>query len=175
MRRRNPWGSTGPGASAAPRLDGSPGLEIEYSAGAARWSSGLVIGAAYLGGQAARTDGLRIQAQRLDGATSAGFTEEALVGTLGDPWPDIDQEETSRFRIVGFTTDPSRRVDVFLLDNDGSERRLTTLQPQAAGQIGRGRNGTVGFELADVGVDALESEGAVRRQRRLDHTGSFRH
>jgi hypothetical protein len=43
-----------------------------------------------------------------------------------------------------------------------------------AGQIGRGRNGTVGFELADVGVDALESEGAVRRQRRLDHTGSFR-
>ena len=43
-----------------------------------------------------------------------------------------------------------------------------------AGQIGRGRNGTVGFEVADVGVDALESEGAVRRQRRLDHTGSFR-
>ena len=65
------------------------------------------------------------------------FTEEALVGTLGDPWPDIDQEETSRFRIVGFATDPSRRVDVFLLDNDGSERRLTTLQPQTAGQIGR--------------------------------------
>jgi hypothetical protein len=43
-----------------------------------------------------------------------------------------------------------------------------------AGQIGRGRNGTVGFEVADVGVDALESEGAVRRQRRLDHTSSFR-
>ena len=42
-----------------------------------------------------------------------------------------------------------------------------------AGYIGRGRNGTVGFELANVGVDALESEGAVRRQRRLDLTESF--
>lgn len=45
--------------------------------------AGLVIGAAYLGGQAARTDGLRIQAQRLDGATSAGFTEEALAAAAG--------------------------------------------------------------------------------------------
>jgi hypothetical protein len=45
---------------------------------------------------------------------------------------------------------------------DGAQRRLAT------GEIGRGRVGTVGFEITTVGPDALESEGAVRRQRRLD-------
>ena len=67
------------------------------------------------------------------------FIEEALMGTLGDPWPGIDQEQTSRFRLVGFATDPSRRVDVFLVDRDvpNGERRLTTLQPSGVAQIGR--------------------------------------
>ncbi len=70
--------------------------------------------------------------------------EEAIIGTLGAPFPapNDNQEETSRFRIVGFTTDPTRRVDVFVMDTvpgDPSEleRRLTTLDPQRAGQIGR--------------------------------------
>jgi hypothetical protein len=68
------------------------------------------------------------------------FIEEAILGALGVPYPNIPQEETSRFRIVGFTTDPTRRVEVFLLDVNGTtetERRLTTLDPQRAGQIGR--------------------------------------
>lgn len=68
------------------------------------------------------------------------FIEEAILGALGVPYPGIAQEETSRFRIVGFTTDPTRRVEVFLLDVNGTietERRLTTLDPQRAGQIGR--------------------------------------
>jgi hypothetical protein len=68
------------------------------------------------------------------------FIEEALAGTLGEPYPDIDQEQTSRFRLVGFVTDPSRRVDVFLVDVAGSgeaERRLTTLSPSSVGQVGR--------------------------------------
>lgn len=70
--------------------------------------------------------------------------EEAIVGTLGAPFPapNDNQEETSRFRIVGFTTDPTRRVDVFVMDTvqgdpSEQERRLTTLDPQRAGQIGR--------------------------------------
>jgi len=70
------------------------------------------------------------------------YIEEAILGTLGEPFKDIPQEETSRFRIVGFTTDASRRVDVFLLDLFGSkqnERRLTTLDPQRVGQVGRVR------------------------------------
>lgn len=68
------------------------------------------------------------------------FIEEALAGTLGEPYPGIDQEQTSRFRLVGFVTDPSRRVDVFLVDVAGSgeaERRLTTLSPSSVGQVGR--------------------------------------
>lgn len=70
------------------------------------------------------------------------YIEEALAGVLGEVYPNISQEETSRFRIVGFTTDPSRQVEVFLLDIDGAnetERRLTTLLPQTRGQIGRFR------------------------------------
>lgn len=68
-------------------------------------------------------------------------TEVGLVGTLGDPWPDIDQEETSRFRIVAFTTDPSRRVDVTVIDNDGTARNppLAILDPSRVAQIGRVR------------------------------------
>lgn len=45
--------------------------------------AGLVIGGAYLGGQAARATALRAQAERLEGATSAGFTEEALAAAAG--------------------------------------------------------------------------------------------
>lgn len=45
--------------------------------------AGLVIGGAYLGGQAARANALRAQAERIEGATSAGFTEEALAAAAG--------------------------------------------------------------------------------------------
>jgi hypothetical protein len=70
--------------------------------------------------------------------------EVAILGTLGEPFKDVPQEETSRFRIVGFTTDASRRVNVFLLDvkkdvEGVQERLLTTLDPQRVGQVGRVR------------------------------------
>jgi hypothetical protein len=71
------------------------------------------------------------------------FIEETIVGVLGEIFPPIDQEETSRFRIVGFATDPSRTIDVFMVDvaPDGveSERLMTRLQPSLVGQIGRFR------------------------------------
>jgi hypothetical protein len=71
------------------------------------------------------------------------FVEETIVGVLGEIFPPIDQEETSRFHIVGFATDPSRTIDVFMVDvaADGteSERLMTRLQPQLVGQIGRFR------------------------------------
>ena len=44
---------------------------------------GLVIGCAYLGGSVAKSTTIRAQAERLDGATSAGFTEEALAAAAG--------------------------------------------------------------------------------------------
>ncbi|MFT3757041.1 MAG: hypothetical protein QM769_14080 [Pseudoxanthomonas sp.] len=67
------------------------------------------------------------------------FTEVTIVGTLGEPFPDIDQEQTSRFRIVGFTTDPSRRVDVFAVDVGDNERLLAVLTPNATPPLGRVR------------------------------------
>ncbi|WP_396595527.1 cell wall hydrolase [Brevundimonas sp. R86498] len=44
---------------------------------------GLGIGCAYLGGTAARATTVRAQAERIAGATSAGFTEEALAAAAG--------------------------------------------------------------------------------------------
>ena len=44
---------------------------------------GLAIGCAYLGGTTARATTLRAQAERLEGATAAGFTEEALAAAAG--------------------------------------------------------------------------------------------
>lgn len=49
--------------------------------------------------------------------------------------------------------------------NGGPAVRLT------AGQIGRLRPGESNVDLVEVGVEALESEGLVRRQRRLDAAG----
>lgn len=44
---------------------------------------GLAIGGAYLGGMTARATTLRAQAERIQGATAAGFTEEALAAAAG--------------------------------------------------------------------------------------------
>ncbi len=44
---------------------------------------GLAIGCAYLGGSVATATTVRAQAERLDGATAAGFTEEALAAAAG--------------------------------------------------------------------------------------------
>jgi spore germination cell wall hydrolase CwlJ-like protein len=44
---------------------------------------GLAIGCAYLGGATARATTLRAQAERIQGATAAGFTEEALAAAAG--------------------------------------------------------------------------------------------
>ncbi|MFJ6023276.1 cell wall hydrolase [Brevundimonas sp. NPDC092305] len=44
---------------------------------------GLAIGAAYLGGTAAKASIARDRAERIDGATAAGFTEEALAAAAG--------------------------------------------------------------------------------------------
>ncbi|HZV85690.1 MAG TPA: cell wall hydrolase [Brevundimonas sp.] len=44
---------------------------------------GLAVGCAYLGGAAARANTVRAQAERIEGATAAGFTEEALAAAAG--------------------------------------------------------------------------------------------
>jgi spore germination cell wall hydrolase CwlJ-like protein len=44
---------------------------------------GLAVGGAYLGGAAAKASTVRAQAERIEGATAAGFTEEALAAAAG--------------------------------------------------------------------------------------------
>ncbi|WP_417231716.1 cell wall hydrolase [Brevundimonas sp.] len=44
---------------------------------------GLTVGGAYVGGSAARATTVRAQAERIEGATAAGFTEEALSAAAG--------------------------------------------------------------------------------------------
>ncbi|WP_439471977.1 cell wall hydrolase [Brevundimonas sp.] len=44
---------------------------------------GLAVGGAYLGGAAAKASTVQAQAERIEGATSAGFTEEALAAAAG--------------------------------------------------------------------------------------------
>lgn len=51
------------------------------------------------------------------------FVEEAIQGTKGEQFPGIPQEETTRFRLVGFTTDPTRNVEVWLIDSDRHRNR----------------------------------------------------
>lgn len=73
------------------------------------------------------------------------YIEAALQGTLGERFPDIPQEETTRVLIVGFTTDPSRRVEVRLIDTGRNENGTALtgpagLQPSNGPQLGRFRN-----------------------------------
>ncbi len=73
------------------------------------------------------------------------YIEEALMGTLGEIFPDLQQEETSRVRVVGFTTDPSRPVEVRLIDSGRNETGTTLtgpagLPPSNGPQFGRFRN-----------------------------------
>ena len=44
---------------------------------------GLAVGCAYLGGAAAKATTVRAQAERIESATAAGFTEEALAAAAG--------------------------------------------------------------------------------------------
>ncbi len=73
------------------------------------------------------------------------YIEEALQGTKGERFADIPQEETTRFRIVGFTTDPSRNVEVSLIDSGLDETGTSMsgavgLTPSNGPQLGRFRN-----------------------------------
>jgi spore germination cell wall hydrolase CwlJ-like protein len=68
---------------AASRADRVAKIKPMTAAAAFGGLVGLAIGGAYLGGTLARTTTLRAQAERIQGATAAGFTEEALSAAAG--------------------------------------------------------------------------------------------
>lgn len=63
------------------------------------------------------------------------YVEMSLQGTLGEKFVDIPQEETTRVRVVGFTTDPTRQVEIALVDSDRVSTPLGTLNIQAPGPV----------------------------------------
>ena len=89
------------------------------------------------------------------------------MGTVGQPFAGVPQEETSRVRIVGFTTDPSRAVEVSLIDSGRNETGTSLtgpagLTPSNAAQFGRFRNTW----------PAKDNARAVRRDIRAQVLGS---
>lgn len=102
------------------------------------------------------------------------FIEVALMGTLGEIFPTLQQEETSRVRVVGFTTDPSRPVEVLLVDSGRNEigTSLTGpagLTPSNGPQFGRFRNTWPAKDNAravrrDILVRVVDSGGLIAGQ-----------
>ncbi len=101
--------------------------------------------------------------------------EEVLAGTAALPIAGIQQEATERFRIVGFTTDPTGLVDVYALDQDPlsgrvSERLLATLSAVATAQLGRFR--TPGGNFGGLFLPPTRMYRAVSRTMCADSTGA---
>ena len=99
---------------------------------------GLAIGVAYLGGTVAKATTLRAQAVRLDGAASAGFTEEALVAAAGGL--DASALAIARRHDPYTVAGPSRRDR----QSELLTARLEQLRPTTPGM-------TPGLRLASTG------------------------
>lgn len=105
---------------------------------------GLAIGCAYLGGTAARATTLRAQAEQIQGATSAGFTEEALAAAAGgldasalsiarrhDPYVSAGAAERDRQAEL-----LSARLEQLRAPNDLRRASLTAPTPASPFQLG---------------------------------------
>jgi spore germination cell wall hydrolase CwlJ-like protein len=75
--------SKAPQSRANPSVDRAARIRPGSAAAAFGALVGLAIGCAYLGGTAAKATTVRVQAERIEGATAAGFTEEALAAAAG--------------------------------------------------------------------------------------------
>jgi len=103
------------------------------------------------------------------------IVEEVIAGTAALPLAGILQEATERFRMVGFSTDPTALVDVYALDQDPrsgqvSERLLWTLSPMATAQMGRFR--TAG-NFGGLFLPPTRMYRAVSRTMCADSTGPY--
>ncbi len=70
--------------------------------------------------------------------------EGLLAGTNALPLQNLSQEVTSRIKMEGFSTDPSTMIDIFAMDVDKlngkvTERLLGSVNPSGPPVIGRGR------------------------------------
>ncbi len=96
---------------------------------------GLAIGCAYLGGSVAKATTVRAQAERLEGATAAGFTEEALAAAAGGL-------DASALAIA-------RRHDPYTVAGSAQRDRQAELLTARLEQL-RGSNSPSGLRRADL-------------------------
>ena len=93
----------------------------------------------------AQTIGDNVGIYTTPGVMPAYIAIEVLIqGTSSQPLPNLPQEATSRVKVEGFTTDPTRLVDIYSVDVDPqsgaeSERWLGTANPSGPPVIGRFR------------------------------------
>jgi spore germination cell wall hydrolase CwlJ-like protein len=96
---------------------------------------GLAIGCAYLGGTAAKATTVRAQAERIEGATAAGFTEEALAAAAGG--------------LDGSALAIARRHDPYTVAGGAQRDRQAELLTARLEQL-RGRSGSDNLRRANL-------------------------
>jgi spore germination cell wall hydrolase CwlJ-like protein len=117
---------------------------------------GLAIGGAYLGGTMARATTLRAQAERIQGATAAGFTEEALSAAAGG----LDASALSI----------ARRHDPYTSAGSAQRDRQAELLAARLDQLGDNRDPNLRHTnlTAPVGAKPFRMEHALDASRDLD-------
>jgi spore germination cell wall hydrolase CwlJ-like protein len=92
--------------------------------------AGLAIGCAYAGGVAAKATTVRAQVERLEGASSAGFTEEALAAAAGglDPSALAIARRHDPYSVAG-PTQRDRQAEMITA-------RLEDLRARSSGETG---------------------------------------
>jgi hypothetical protein len=136
-----------PAAADAPVQDCDPSLPVPLLVGDYITYSGMLQGDGN-GGFLIAAHGLTAELGIYTSPNSEPsylFIEEAIQGTKGELFSGIPQEETTRFRVVGFTTDPSRSVEIRLIDSGRNEVGTSFtgpagLAPSNGPQLGRFRN-----------------------------------
>ena len=119
---------------------------------------GLAVGGAYLGGAAAKASTVKVQAQRINGATSAGFTEEALAAAAGG----LDESALTI----------ARRHDPYTVagptQRDRQAELLTARLEQLRGQLPVSGLRQASLTAAPVAAQPFRLGGALEASRDLD-------
>jgi spore germination cell wall hydrolase CwlJ-like protein len=115
---------------------------------------GLAVGGAWLGGAAAKASNVRGQAERIEGATAAGFTEEALAAAAGG----LDESALAI----------ARRHDPYTVAGGAQRDRQAELLTARLEQLRGGPRGDAGSGLRRVSLTAPMAAQPFRLANALD-------
>jgi spore germination cell wall hydrolase CwlJ-like protein len=149
--------SKAPQSRANPSVDRVARIRPGSAAAAFGALVGLAIGCAYLGGTAAKATTVRVQAERIGGATAAGFTEEALAAAAGG----LDESALTI----------ARRHDPYTVAGGARRDRQAELLTARLEQL-RGQSADTGLRRANltgpVAAQPFRLGGALDASRDLD-------